>query len=125
MRVTTPHRTEEVPCDGTDDPTHGYQEGTAYHGYYRQHMYHPLLLFDGDSHQLITAVLRPGNAHSSHGVLAILQRLVQALRARWPQVGIELRADSGFAVPALYEWCEHEGITYTIGLWRPDTAARS
>src|ERR687886_628849 len=24
--------------DGTDDPTHGDQEGTAYHGYYHQHM---------------------------------------------------------------------------------------
>src|SRR5437899_4246273 len=25
--------------DGTDDPAHGEQEGVAYHGYYRQHMY--------------------------------------------------------------------------------------
>ncbi len=24
--------------DSTDDPTYGAQEGTAYHGYYRQHM---------------------------------------------------------------------------------------
>ena len=32
-----------LDLDGTDDPTHGQQEGSAYHGYYRQHMYHPLL----------------------------------------------------------------------------------
>jgi hypothetical protein len=102
--------------DGTDDPTHGAQEGTAYHGYFGQHMYHPLLVFDGDTDQLITAVLRPGNAHGSHGAVAILQRLVRALRARWPGVRIELRADSGFAVPALYDYCEREQITYTIGL---------
>ena len=56
-----------LDLDGTDDPTHGKQEGTAYHGYYRQHMYHPLLVFDGDTDQLITAVLRPGNAHGSPG----------------------------------------------------------
>ncbi len=33
--------------DGTDDPAHGHQEGVSYHGYYAQHMLHPLLLFDG------------------------------------------------------------------------------
>lgn len=40
--------------DATDDPTHGDQEGSFYHGYYRQHMYHPLLVFDGESGHLIT-----------------------------------------------------------------------
>jgi DDE family transposase len=105
-----------LDCDGTDDPTHGDQEGTAYHGYFRQHMYHPLLVFDGDTDQLITAVLRPGNAHGSRGAVAVLKRIVRALRAHWPGVPIELRADSGFAVPALYDWCEREGLAYTIGL---------
>lgn len=38
-----------IDADGTDDPTHGDQEGSAYHGYYGEHTYHPLLLFDGDS----------------------------------------------------------------------------
>ena len=105
-----------LDLDGTDDPTHGDQEGTAYHGYYRQHMYHPLLIFDGETNQLITAVLRPGKVHGSHGVLAILRRLVSCLRLQWPQVRIELRADSGFAVPAVYDWCEQEDLAYTIGL---------
>lgn len=102
--------------DATDDPTHGEQEGSAYHGYYRQHMYQPLLIFDGATDQLLTAVLRPGTVHASRGVVAVLQRLVQRLRARWPGVQIELRADSGFAVPALYEWCEAHGVAYTLGL---------
>jgi hypothetical protein len=105
-----------LDLDGTDDPTHGEQEGSAYHGYYRQHMYHPLLVFDGTTGQLITAVLRPGTVHASHGVVAILRRIVAAIRACWPDVTIELRADSGFAIPALYAWCEAEGIGYTIGL---------
>ncbi len=105
-----------LDVDTTDDPTHGHQEGTAYHGYYRQHMYHPLLVFDGDTNQLITAVLRPGNAHASWGAVAVLKRLVRALRARWPGIVIELRADSGFAVPAVYDYCEREEIGYTIGL---------
>jgi hypothetical protein len=105
-----------LDLDSTDDPTHGDQDGSAYHGYYRQHQYHPLLVFDGDTGQLITAVLRPGTVHASHGVMAILRRIVAAVRARWPEVAIQLRADSGFAIPALYAWCEAEAIGYTIGL---------
>lgn len=105
-----------LDLDGTADPAHGKQEGVAYHGYYRQHMYHPLLVFDGDTGQLITAILRPGRVHASRFVVLLLRRLVRRLRAAWPAVSVELRADSGFAVPRLYAWCEAHGIGYTIGL---------
>jgi hypothetical protein len=105
-----------LDLDGTDDPVHGQQEQEGYHGYFRQHMYHPLLIFDGDTDQLITAVLRPGTVHASHGVVALLKRLVARIRQRWPGVRIELRADSGFAIPALYAYCEAEHVGYTIGL---------
>jgi hypothetical protein len=75
-----------------------------------------LLLFDGETDQLITALLRPGNAHASRGVLSVLRVLVPRLRARWPGVTIEIRADSGCAVPAIYDFCERERLGYTIGL---------
>ncbi|HEX6711256.1 MAG TPA: IS1380 family transposase [Rubrobacter sp.] len=102
--------------DATDDPTHGEQEGSYYHGYYGQHMYHPLLVFDGESGHLVTALLRAGNTHASHSCVALLKRIVGSLRHRWPGVAIEIRADAGFAVPALYDYCEREGISYTIAL---------
>jgi len=105
-----------LDIDGTDDPIHGNQEGGAYHGFYREHIYHPLLVFDGQTDQLITAVLRPGRCHESRFVVLILRRLLKRLRAAWPQVTIELRADSGFAVPRLYAWCEANNLTYTIGM---------
>ena len=105
-----------VDLDGTDDPAHGEQEGVAYHGYYRQQMYHPLLVCDGDTGQVITAVLRPGNAHASRFVVLVLRRLLARLRAVWPDVRVEIRADSGFATPRLYAWCEREGVDYTIGI---------
>jgi hypothetical protein len=105
-----------LDLDGTDDPTHGHQEGSAYHGYYDQYQYLPLLIFDGDTDQLITAILRPGNVHASRGVVAILKRVVRGLRDRWPGVELALRADSGCAVPAVYAFCEDAGIEYTIGL---------
>jgi hypothetical protein len=105
-----------LDLDGTDDPAHGHQPEMAYHGFYGQHMYFPLLVFDGDTGQLITAVLRPGNCHSSRFVVLVLRRLLQRLRATWPDVQVEIRADSGFAIPRLYAWCEQHGVDYTIGL---------
>jgi Transposase DDE domain group 1 len=97
---------------------HGEQEGVYYHGYYGEHIYHPLLVFDGETNQLITAVLRCGNTHASHRALTILKRIVGRLREQWPGVILEIRADAGFAVPEVYEFCEREGIDYTIGLIR-------
>ena len=105
-----------LDLDSTDDPVHGQQDGGAYHGYYRQHMYHPLLVFDGTTNQLISARLRPGNAHASWHAVDEVRRIVTAIRARWPDVAIELRADGGFAVPALYALCEAQHLDYTIGL---------
>ena len=102
--------------DATDDPTHGDQEQSYYHGYFREYIYHPLLVFDGDTGQLITAVLRAGNTHASRSTVAILRRIVGLLRSTWPDVEVELRAEAGFAVPAVYEYCEAEGIAYTIAL---------
>ena len=105
-----------LDLDGTADPAHGQQEGVRYHGYYRQHMYHPLLVFDGDTGHLITAILRPGDVHGSRFVVLVVRRLVRKLRAAWPNVAVELRADSGFAIPRLYAWCEANAVGYTIGL---------
>ncbi|HEX2740457.1 MAG TPA: IS1380 family transposase [Rubrobacter sp.] len=102
--------------DATADPTHGDQEGSYYHGYYEQHIYHPLLVFDGETGHLIGALLRAGNTHASNSAVALLKRIVGGLRDEWPAVAIELRADAGFAIPALYDYCEEEGITYTVGL---------
>ena len=102
--------------DSTDDPVHGDQEGGYYHGFYEERILHPLLVFDGETNQLIAAILRPGNTHASRGALAILKRIVKKLREEWPTVEIEIRADAGFAVPEIYEYCEKESIGYTIGL---------
>jgi hypothetical protein len=105
--------------DSTDDHTHGQQEFSFYHGYYRSHILHPLLIFDGQTGDLVCAVLRPGNKGAAAHIVPILARVIAAIRQQVGQeVEIEIRADSGFATPKLYDFCEREGLEYQIGLSR-------
>ena len=111
-----PRKVIILDMDATDDPTHGKQQLSFFHGYYEEHMYHPLLVFDGRDGFPLAAVLRPGNTHSSRGALAVLKRLIQKLRQAYPKALILFRADAGFAVPALYSYLEDQPETrYVIG----------
>jgi Transposase DDE domain group 1 len=110
--------------DSTADPVHGSQEGEAYNGHYREHIYHPLLCYDADTGDLITAILRPGSVGAKRGVVAVLKRLAALLRRAWPGVQIELRADAGFACPELYDYCEDESIQYSIGFGTNERLAK-
>jgi hypothetical protein len=105
-----------IGLDSTDDPAHGQQAFSFYHGFYRQHMFHPLLCFDGQTGDLLAVSLRPGNVHAANGAVKMLERIVKKIRRRWPDVEIVLRADGGFCVPRLYRWCERERVGYVIGL---------
>src|SRR5262245_45936645 len=80
-----------LDADATDDPVHGQQALSGYHGYYRQHQYLPLLVFDGASGFPLACWLRPGTAHASLGAVDVLRGVVRALRAAWPGVVIKLR----------------------------------
>jgi len=111
----TPPRFVILDVDPTDDPTHGQQVLSFFHGYFDQHQYFPLLVFDGESGFPLAAWLRPGTVHASCGVVATLTRVVRALRAAWPDALILVRGDTGLAVPEIYEFCEAEGLLYAIG----------
>jgi len=108
-----------LDLDSTDDETHGQQEFSFYHGYFRHHVYHPLLIFDEQTGDLICALLRGGNRGAAFRAVAVLKRIVQRIRRKIPwDLKIEIRADSGFATPELYEYCEKENLTYVIGFKR-------
>ena len=104
-----------LDVDATDDPTHGQQALSGYHGYFRQHQYFPLHVSEGHSGFPLAVWLRPGTAHASLGAVDILRGVVERLRAAWPEVRILVRADNGLGVPAVYEFCETEGLDYVIG----------
>lgn len=113
--ASLPPETQQVvlDIDATDDETHGGQQLSFFHGYYDHHMYHPLLVFDGDEGQLISVLLRPGNTHASRGAKGLLRRLIRKLKQRLPTVQIVVRGDSGFAMPALLD--ELESLDRQLG----------
>jgi hypothetical protein len=104
-----------LDVDLTDDPTHGQQEFSAFHGFYDQHVYLPLLVYDQDG-DLLTAVLLPGKYPGPQVAVAVLERIVRKVRARWPGLTIVVRADSGFAAPELYAMCEEHRLGFIVGL---------
>ena len=110
-----PRRFVILDVDPSDDPTHGQQVLSFFHGYYDQHQYFPLFVFDGDSGFPLAAWLRPGTVAAACGAVDVLRGLVRALRAAWPDVLILIRGDSGVATPEVYEFCEAEGLLYALG----------
>lgn len=103
-----------LDLDTTDDALHGHQEGRFFHGYYGHYCYLPLYIFCGD--HLLVAQLRTANQDASAGAVDELARVVEQIRVRWPDVGIWIRADSGFAREALMAWCEAHDVHYVLGL---------
>jgi len=104
-----------LDIDPSDDPTHGQQVLSCFHGYFDQYQYFPLFVFDGETGFPLAAWLRPGTVHASCGAVSTLRSIVRSLRAAWPDVLILVRGDTGMAVPEVYEFCEAEGLLYVFG----------
>ena len=104
-----------LDLDATDDPTHGQQQLTLFHGYYGQYQYFPLIISEPTTKHVLLAWLRPGTVHASIGADDDLMRVVNALRKERPDIQIHVRGDGGFGLPMMYETCEKNGLTYTFG----------
>jgi len=112
-----------LDLDATDIPLYGHQPERFFHGYYDSYCYLPLYIFAGD--QLLCARLRPANQDAAAGSLDEVKRIVEQLRARWPEVEIVLRADSGFCREELMGWCELNHVDYVFGLARNQRLRRT
>jgi hypothetical protein len=114
---TTRHVILDV--DATADPCHGQQELELFNGYYDAHCYLPLLLHvtaEDGRQRLVSALLRPGTAGASVGLFGMLKRVIAHLRARFPQIGITLRADGGFGNADVLAFCEQQKLSYVLGV---------
>jgi hypothetical protein len=106
--------------DPTDDLTHGQQEFSFYHGHYGGHCFLPLIgtiQFNREKGQsLLCAVLRPGNAGAALGLVPILERLLEKIRAAFPKARIRVRLDGGFGNPTVLDYLDAAGVEYVVGL---------
>jgi hypothetical protein len=111
-----PPRRLVFDLDAVDDPAHGHQQLTFWHGFYDQNQYLPLFITCADNDQFVMLSLRPGHVHAALGADDDLDYLVKRLRQVWPDVVISVRGDAGFGVPWMYDSCERLRIDYTFGL---------
>jgi hypothetical protein len=84
-------------------------------------MYHPLMLFDASTGQLVSSRLRPGSAHASREAAGMLARVIRRIKRRFPQAHVVVRADSGFCTPRLLRTLERldqdlGDVDYIIGI---------
>src|SRR5262249_46935014 len=79
---------------------------------YQNYCYLPLFIFEGTSHALGTAYLRPGTRPTGADNAMILVRLLSYLRHHWPHPHMLVRGDSHFATPEVidvitsYRWTD-------------------
>lgn len=105
-----------LDIDTFDDPTHGDQQLTFFHGFYDQYQYLPRAITCAENDLLLSVCLLHGTAHPALGAADDVEYVVRRLRQAWPGVRIHLRGDSGFGVPTMYAICEQLEIDYTLGL---------
>ncbi|MGA2035665.1 MAG: IS1380 family transposase [Thermoguttaceae bacterium] len=111
-----PPRYLTLDIDPFDDPTHGQQQLTFFHGYYEQYQYLPRVITCAENDLVLTVCLLHGTAHATLGAQDDLAYVVGRLRRAWPDVRIHLRGDSGFGTPTMYSVCEQLNIDYTLGI---------
>jgi hypothetical protein len=105
-----------LDIDPFDDPTHGQQQLTFFHGYYDQYQYLPRAITCAENDLVVAVCLLHGTAHPTLGAQDDLAYVVGRLRQAWPGVQIHLRGDSGFGTPTMYEASEQLDLDYTIGI---------
>jgi hypothetical protein len=108
------HLTLDV--DTFDDPTHGQQQLTFFHGFYEQYQYLPRAITCAENDLVLTVCLLHGTAPPTLGIQDDLAYVIGRLRQAWPGVRIHVRADSGFGCPLMYEACEQLDVQYTVGI---------
>jgi len=111
-----PPRHLTLDIDAFDDPAHGQQQLTLFHGYYEQNQYLPIAITCAENDMVVLVGLRHGTCHAALGADNDLRYLMGRLRAVWPDVQIEIRGDSGFGVPKMYDVCQELRLDFTFGI---------
>ena len=112
-----------IDVDSFPLPVCGQQPGGAYHGHYREKMYHPLVASfcvegEYDRNRLgarlgngfLHAVLRGGAAHTAEGSLRFLHNVIE--KARGLAWQFDVRLDAGFTSGKILDWLMDEKVRF-------------
>lgn len=91
-----------LDIDSTLFATFGKQEGNDYNQHYSNYGYHPLLVFDGLTGDLLKAELRSGNTYTSKGAPNFLYPLLLELQDEYPETNLCSRCNDSYTeeIPA-------------------------
>lgn len=105
-----------LDIDSTNLNTYGQQEDSNFNYHYKANGYHPLLMFDGITGDLLKSELRKGSCYTSANVSNFVKAYLDLQGNKYPHILKIIRGDSGFAVPELYEIAEENDMLYCIRL---------
>jgi hypothetical protein len=108
-----------IDVDATDDQCHGEQQMCLFNKHYDGYCFLPLVAYitgDDGIQRHFASELRPGTAHGTKGLRAMLHAGVRIIRSRFPNAKIILRADSGFGCAKTIAWCRKLNIDYVLGV---------
>lgn len=107
-----PPKVVTLDMDSSESPVHGEQEGASWNSHFQSKCLHPLFVFNQFS-DLERCALRPGNVHSADSWEDVLRPVLArySQKARPSITRRRFRADAAFAIPALFDLREAEGLT--------------
>ncbi len=96
---------------------HGRQPLSLLNPFYARLVYSQRYFHDGQTGQMILAVLRPGNAHSNGYAFDILEGLlVDPIRQGYPDINILFRADAGYNSSRRYRLAHRKNFDDGVGM---------
>jgi len=103
-------------ADSTMTLAFGKQHGKAYNHHYKSTGFHPLTVFNGTTGDFLKVENRSGNVYTSRNTVRFMSSLISHYKTKFPHIPQTFRADSGFALPRLFELLETMGCRYCIRL---------
>ena len=100
-----------IDIDSLPVEVHGEQPGSAWNGYYRRRVYHPIVASAGETGDILDLRLRGGRVHTADGglefVLEVLERAERHLCGK-----AAVRFDAGYPGEPLMAALEERGTHY-------------
>ena len=105
------HKRLTIDFDGFPVDVQGHQSGSAYNGYYKGTVFHPLVALVGETGDRLGVMLRRGNAHAAQDFVPFVLSLVEQLVGRVCE-SVLVRVDAGLVSEEILVALETAGIDY-------------